>query len=231
MTIHPVTFKTPAQFLCLVPASHEIPKFKLPSKGIEPDTAYQLIHDVRTSHICPSWLSSAVDQLSKLTKPLQHFQILELDGKENANLASFVNTWGPVSFLVQRTPLEKIHRLIWFTYSEKFIIRNKPCNYASKTWARTWLTRCADLPSWFSRWIHITFRATFWLMPKKTPRGNVNRTNILKHRYDVMIPFHRVSSVTDMPNVFPLHSADPPHPMHFNACPCLARARLIQRYR
>ncbi|PLW30430.1 hypothetical protein PCASD_15608 [Puccinia coronata f. sp. avenae] len=47
-------------------ASHEIPKFKLPSKGIEPDTAYQLIHD-----------------------------ILELDGKENANLASFVNTWGP----------------------------------------------------------------------------------------------------------------------------------------
>ncbi|POV96942.1 hypothetical protein PSHT_14857 [Puccinia striiformis] len=48
-------------------ASREIPKFKLPSKGIEPETAYQLIHD-----------------------------ILDLDGKENANLASFVHTWAPV---------------------------------------------------------------------------------------------------------------------------------------
>ncbi|KAI7941208.1 hypothetical protein MJO28_013493 [Puccinia striiformis f. sp. tritici] len=47
-------------------ASREIPKFKLPSKGIEPETAYQLIHD-----------------------------ILDLDGKENANLASFVHTWAP----------------------------------------------------------------------------------------------------------------------------------------
>lgn len=47
-------------------ASREIPKFKLPSKGIDPDTAYQLIHD-----------------------------ILDFDGKENANLASFVNTWTP----------------------------------------------------------------------------------------------------------------------------------------
>ncbi|OAV88671.1 glutamate decarboxylase [Puccinia triticina 1-1 BBBD Race 1] len=47
-------------------ASREIPKFKLPSNGIDAETAYQLIHD-----------------------------ILDLDGKENANLASFVNTWAP----------------------------------------------------------------------------------------------------------------------------------------
>jgi len=47
-------------------ASREIPKFKLPSKGIEAEAAYQLIHD-----------------------------ILDLDGRENANLASFVHTWAP----------------------------------------------------------------------------------------------------------------------------------------
>ncbi|POW10279.1 hypothetical protein PSTT_06125 [Puccinia striiformis] len=52
--------------------SREIPKFKLPSKGIEPETAYQLIHD-----------------------------ILDLDGKENANLASFVHTWAPVSLVTR----------------------------------------------------------------------------------------------------------------------------------
>ncbi|KNZ55332.1 glutamate decarboxylase [Puccinia sorghi] len=51
----------------MVMSSREIPKFKLPSKGIEAETAYQLIHD-----------------------------ILDLDGRENANLASFVHTWAPV---------------------------------------------------------------------------------------------------------------------------------------
>jgi hypothetical protein len=36
-----------AHIFIVRPASREIPKFKLPSKGIEADTAYQLIHDVR----------------------------------------------------------------------------------------------------------------------------------------------------------------------------------------
>ncbi|MBW0504100.1 hypothetical protein O181_043815 [Austropuccinia psidii MF-1] len=45
-------------------AHNQLPKFSIPSTGVNPDTAYQLIHD-----------------------------LLEFDGKETANLASFVNTW------------------------------------------------------------------------------------------------------------------------------------------
>ncbi|CAH7689077.1 glutamate decarboxylase [Phakopsora pachyrhizi] len=45
-------------------STQPLPKYKIPTKGVSPDTAYQLIHDS-----------------------------LELDGKTNQNLASFVNTW------------------------------------------------------------------------------------------------------------------------------------------
>ncbi|KAG0144877.1 hypothetical protein CROQUDRAFT_94550 [Cronartium quercuum f. sp. fusiforme G11] len=44
----------------------EVPKYKLPHKGVDADAAYQIIHDD-----------------------------LELDGRESANLASFVHTWAP----------------------------------------------------------------------------------------------------------------------------------------
>ncbi|KAH9822540.1 pyridoxal phosphate-dependent transferase [Melampsora americana] len=46
--------------------NQEVPKYQLPHKGINADAAYQLIHDD-----------------------------LELDGRETANLASFVHTWAP----------------------------------------------------------------------------------------------------------------------------------------